>query len=150
MQMTPRGTHKSQHSIYFIFKTLLLFSTFQQVKEPTTTFITRKTTESKILIKTNSILLKFFYSFLNCVLEFCMITLECGNSSTSKVNKDRVIYHQAAGTKKSCHRVIYPSNGALGKAWGFGWGSVSFLLNHMSSNPILCAFLKPKTNSKDN
>lgn len=44
-----------------------------------------------------------------------MITLECGNSSRSKVNKDRVIYHQVAGTKKSGHRLICPSNGALGK-----------------------------------
>lgn len=67
-------------------------------------------------MKINSVLLKFFYTFLNCVLDFCMITLECGKSLTSKVNKDRVIYNQAAGTKKSCHRLIFPSNEALQKA----------------------------------
>jgi hypothetical protein len=50
-----------------------------------------------------------------------MITLEHGSASKSKVNREKAIYHQDAGTEKSCFRAIYPSNGALGKACG-GFG----------------------------
>lgn len=59
-------------------------------------------TEVQILREGNSILLKFWSSFLNCVLEICLITLEHGKVSVFKKNREKVIRHQNVGIEKNC------------------------------------------------